>query len=175
MDVSVSSVFDLLLTIATSYQVAITFRVFPRLFHQGCNHFFSMITPFGSGSLLKHRRDQATSLAPLWALAFNLHRATDLLLHCYFLHTFPWRLDHALSLVSHGARYAGQPWQTYDGLVVFGKFKLEFYVDCLGQFVSMLACLGWLGGVVALLLHLVWRRLLVAGLDQAKVQGAHKL
>ena len=175
MDDSVSSSFTFFLAIAMSYVVGIIlwfffYAGFPHLSLQGGDHFFSMFTPLTFGRLLKYRRD--TSLAPLWAFAFNLHRALDLLLHCYFLYTFPWRLDHAISLVSHGARYAGKPWQAYDGIVVCGKLKLELYVDCLGQFVSMLACLGWLGGAVALLLHLVWRRLLVGGLDLAEVRAA---
>ena len=118
--------------------------------YQGWNHLYCMFTPLTGGTLIKFHRDLGGRFTSAWSVVFDLHRGMDLLLHLVFLYQFPYRVDHLLSTISHTCRYLGHPWSSYEAITILGKWKLEFYVDCLGQFLSMILWLGWPAATAAL-------------------------
>merc|ERR1712212_28056 len=155
--ISLLSVFSCFVNLTTGYQ--------------GWNHFICLFTPLTGGTLIKFHRDQEGSAHAAWSIVFDLHRFLDLALHVFFLWHFPWRVDHLASLVSHSLRYLGYPWSAYENIVIGGRVKLEFYVDCIGQFLSMVIWLGWQASVVALFGQLLWRKFLKTGVDLEVVKA----
>merc|ERR1711998_15993 len=124
-----------------------------------------MITPLTGGTLLKFRRDHSKGiLHVLWCIAFDVHRFADLFLHLYFWASFKYRVDHLASFFSHAFRYAGRPLVLYESIRV-RNYKLEYYVDCIGQFVSMAVSLGLSRTGLGLLAHLLLRQVLMLGMD----------
>jgi len=164
--------------------------------YQGTNHLLCMWSPLTGGTILSALAAQHPG--SVWSAAFFLHKFLDALGHlCHCLRWIPklevtksgpklcgWSIlvvAHMVSFVSHTCRYYFQPINWLENLQLFGRIKIQFYMDCIAQTVSMMLVLdegGSRTSFVAMAAQWLFREYLfqVPGFDLTKAlhQSPHK-